>query len=247
MKALKIFGSITVVLLAVYFGTAWYLSENLDRIVREAVEEAGTKQLDSRVSIESVSVSIPAARARLSGLSFGNPEGYSDRPVIYLGSIDVDLDISSLNEDVLIIEEITIENPQVNYEINSKGVSNLDVIEEKISKATGGSKGGGDKKLIIDRIDFKGGTITATAAQNPGKELVFDFPVVFMTDLGRPDGATGNEIADQVTAVLLERSMDAAKRAGVQSLVDEQKERLQDKAREKLDEKLKDLLKKGDG
>ena len=71
--------------------------------------------------------------------------------------------------------------------------------------------------------------------------------VVFMTDLGSPNGATGDEIAEQVTAVLLERSMAAAKRAGVQQLVDEQKDRLQDKAREKLDDKLKDLLKKRDG
>ncbi len=55
---------------------------------------------------------------------------------------------------------------------------------------------------------------------------------------------TADEIAEQVTAVLLERSMDAAKSAGVQQLVDEQTERLQDKAKEKLDEKLKDLLKK---
>jgi uncharacterized protein involved in outer membrane biogenesis len=246
MKALKIISLILGIVLVGYFASSWYLAENLDRIVKEAIEEAGTEQLGTNISLEAVKVSIPAAKASISGLRIANVEGFSQQPLLLLGNIEVDIDIASLNDDVLVIEEITIRDPEVNFELNSKGVSNLDVLGEKISKTGTGSKGGDSKLLIIDRLDFKGGSIRATAAQKPDLELVFDFPVVYMTDLGRPGGVTGDEIASQVTAVLVERSMDAAKRAGVQQLVDTQKERLQEKAKEKLDEKLKGLLKKRD-
>jgi len=245
VKIGKIILIIVLLILVGGFVASWFLVKNLDQFVQEAIQEVGTEQLDTGVSLESVSVNIPMARATLSGLRVANPEGYSSEPVFVLGSIDVDLELASLVNDVLVIEEITIRDPQVNFELNDKGVSNLDVLEERMGRAGGGQSGSGDSKLlIIDRLDFKGGSIRARAAMRPDDELVFDFPVIFMTDLGRPDGATAEEIGAEVTAVLLERSMSAAKQAGVQRLVDEQTEKLIDKGKEKLDEKLKDIFKR---
>ena len=243
MKVGKIILIVVAIILVVNFVTSWFLVENLDRFVQEAIQEAGTEQLDTKVSVESVSVNIPRARATLTGLRVANPAGYSSEPVFILGSIDIDIDLTSIVDEVLVIEEITIRDPQVNFELNDKGISNLDVLEERLGGAGGDTSGSGDSRLlIIDRLDFRGGTITASAAMRPDEELVFDFPVIFMTDLGKPDGATADEIGAEVTAVLLERSMSAAKRAGVQRLVDEQAEKLIDKGKEKLEEKLKEIF-----
>jgi hypothetical protein len=97
--------------------------------------------------------------------------------------------------------------------------------------------------MIIDRLDVKGGSITASAAHKPGKELTFEFPVLFMSDIGDPNGLPPEELAAEITEALMERIMTAAKKAGVDALVDEQKSRLEEKARELLDEKLDDKLK----
>jgi uncharacterized protein involved in outer membrane biogenesis len=244
MKTLKIILVLVGIVIAVGLAATWYLIGNLDAMVERTVEETGSKQLGTAVSLESVSVSLPQARATLKGLRVANPPGYSDQPVFTLGSIDVDIELTSIDDEVLVIENIEIVDPQVNFELNREGVSNLDVLQKSME---GGGAATGDqeqKRLIIDRLDFRGGTITARAAIRPDDQLVFDFPVVFMTGLGRPDGATAEEIGAKISALLVDRSMQAAQRAGVEQLVERQKEKLVEKAEEKLEEKLKDLLKR---
>lgn len=242
---LKILAGAALLLLVGVVVTRWFLSEKLDNYVRDTIVESGSRDLQTGFDIESVSISIRSGSAELKGLTIDNPQGYSDRPVLRVASVLVDFDITTINEDVLVIEEVTISDPQVNYEINDEGVANLDVLEERISGTTSAAGNmSGQRKLIIDRLDFRGGTINARALREPEKELVFDFPVVFMTDLGSPDGATPEQLGDQVSAVLVERVMNAAKKAGVESLVETQKERLIDKASEKLSEKLGKLIDK---
>ena len=100
----------------------------------------------------------------------------------------------------------------------------------------------GPDPQIIDRLEFRGGRIKASAAIRPEEQLEFEFPQISMQGLGRPDGARADELTAEITAVLLERSMSAAKQAGVEQLVDRQKERLMEKGKEKLEEKLKDIF-----
>ncbi len=63
-----------------------------------------------------------------------------------------------------------------------------------------------------------------------------------MNDIGAPDGASPKAISTEINTVLVDRIINAAKRAGVNQLIDTQKERLLDKAKEKLDEKIGDKL-----
>jgi hypothetical protein len=244
MKALKIILVLVGVVIAVGLAATWYLVGNLDAMVERKVEQIGTGQLGVEVSLESVSISLPQARATLKGLRVANPPGYSEQPVFVLGSIDVDLELASIGDEVLVIETIEIVDPQVNFELDREGVSNLDVLQRSMEGEGAPSGDGEEQRLIIDRLDFSGGSIIARAAIRPEDELVFDFPELLMTGLGRPDGATAGEIGAEISTVLVERSMRAAKRAGVDQLLERQKEKLVEKAEEKLEEKLKDLLKR---
>lgn len=225
------------------FVTRWFLAEKLDAYVRDAIVNSGETSLQTGFSIDSVSISLARASAELKGIEIDNPEGYSDRPVLNVVSILVDFDLTTINDEVLVIEEVTITDPLVNYEINDEGVANLDVLEERITgKSVSSRSTGVDRDLIIERLDFRGGTINARTLRDPDKELVFDFPVVFMNDLGRPDGASPEQLGQEVSEVLVERVINAAKKAGVESLVEKQKQRLLDKASEKLEEKLGELI-----
>lgn len=240
MSSGKIIAIIVALLVLAVGVSTWFLVNNLDRFAKQAVEEIGSELLGTQVSLTSVDVTPLKGKAILSGLQVANPEAYSDAFALSFGEIEVDIDLGSFDESVMVIEKILILDPRISYEVNRQGVANIDVLLDNIDSATGGGDTSG--RLIIDRLDVKGGSITASAAHQPGKTLVFDFPVVFMTDLGSPDGATPDEIGSEIAGVLMERIINAATRAGVQSLADEQKDRLLEKAGEKLDEKLKDLL-----
>lgn len=240
---MKVLLGLVALLLVVVLATHWFLSDKLDTYVRDTIVESGSRDLQTGFSIESVSVNIPRASAKLEGIEIDNPDGYSERPVLRVASVLIDFDISTINDEVLVIEEVSILDPLVNYEINDRGVANLDVLEQRIAqKSVAAPASDGERKLIVERLDFRSGSISARVLRDPDKELVFDFPVVFMTDLGRPDGASPEQLGQQVSAVLVERIINAAKKAGVQNLVEAQKEKLLERATEKLEEKLGDLI-----
>lgn len=239
----KVLLGLFLLLVVAAVATRWFLSDKLDAYVRDTIVESGSRDLQTGFDVESVSISLRRASAKLEGIRIDNPDGYSDRPVLQVASVLVDFDITTIDDPVLVIEEVTILDPIVNYEINEQGVANLDVLEERIArKSAGAPSSQHDRLLIVDRLDFRGGSITARALREPDQELIFDFPVVFMTDLGSPNGASPEQLGQQVSTVLVERVMNAAKKAGVESLVETQKERLLERASEKLGEKLDKLI-----
>ncbi|NND43975.1 MAG: hypothetical protein HKN58_01530 [Xanthomonadales bacterium] len=242
MKALKIVLLLLVVVLLVVGAGAWWLSRNVDGVVSEAVTEAGRELTGTRVTVESVDVDVVRGQATLQGLRIPNPPGYSQQPALLLGSIDVDIRLSSIREDVLVIEQVTVSDPEVSFEMNADGVSNISVLERNIAQASPDSTdSGNEQRLIIEQVDFRGGTITAIAAQRPGKELVFDFPSASFSDLGSPDGASASQIGDQIAIALMDRIMAAAQRAGVDSLLERQKEKAIEKFQDLLKEKVDEL------
>jgi len=243
MNAGKITLIIVAVLVLIVGVVSWLLVNNLDRIAKSTVEEAGRKLLETEVSVDSVDITVLKGKAGLSGLVIATPAGYSDVPALTLGRIEVDIDLTSADDDVLVIENILIQDPVVNYEVDEDGKAIIDALQKSIENSAP-SKGTDNGLMIIERIDFKGGTITATAPNQTDQKLEFDFPVVFMSDLGRPDGATPEQIGAEITGVLMERILSAAKRAGVDALVSEQTDRLREAADEKIQEKLDKLLKR---
>jgi hypothetical protein len=244
MKAGKTI-SIVIALLLVAAGVVTFtLYKNLDRIAAEAIVGAGEELLDTRVSLDSVEVTLMEGKAVLSGLEIANPAGFSDGPAVNLGLIEVDIDLKSINDEVLVIDKVLVRDPRVNFEMNQSGDSNIDALKANVESASPSAANDSDKLLIIDRLEFSGGGISATAALKPGQSLDFDFPSLTMNGIGRPGGATADQVGAEISAVLMDRIISAATRAGVDRLLEKKKEELIEKAEEKIGEKLKDLLKK---
>lgn len=222
--------------------TSFLLIRNLDKMATQAIEDAGDELLAAGVSLESAKVGILDGTLKLSGFVISNPDGFSSDTALRVGSVVLDVDLGSLGDEVIIVQHVEILNPQVTYEIDSNGVSNIDALQRSLAKKIPANRGGKQKLLIVERVDFRGGNIIASAASQPGLELVFDFPVVFMNDIGAPDGASAEEVGNVIAENLMSEINRAAKKAGVDQLVNAQKQRLRDRA----EEKLKDLFKQDD-
>lgn len=245
MKAWKIVVSIVILLVLAVGGAALWLANNADRLVGEAVSDVGSDLTGTRVTVDAVDVNLVRGKATLAGLRVANPSGYSQRPALLLGSIDVDIDLGSIGNNVLVIEQVTVTDPEVSFELDEAGVSNISVLEGNIESAAPGGASGDEERFIINQASFRGGTITAISAHRLGDELVFDFPAVSFTGLGAPNGATAEQIGEEISTVLMARIMDAAQRAGVESLLEKQKERALEKVQDLLREKVEEI--KGEG
>lgn len=198
---------IGVVALIVLIGVAMlFFVSSLDSIVQTAIEEVGTKTTKTQVKVDGVSISLGDAQGALKGLSVANPAGFSSNKAISLGQIKVKLDAETLTSDTIVIKEIVIDKPSVNYEFGKEG-SNFDVIKKNVAGGGGSSTSESSEsagpKLIIENLYINDGTIAVTSALTGGKPLSAPLPKIHLKDIGKKSGgASAEEVAQQVISSL---------------------------------------------
>ncbi len=213
-----------VVLLLVIAGGVYYLFSNLDSIIKAAIEKYGTAATQAEVKLDSVKISISSGEGALNGLTVGNPKGFATPQALYLGTISVKLDTSSVTgTGPIVIREIVIEKPQVTYEVTNSGDSNLQAIEKNAmaygggaggstSGSSGGTANGGqERKIVINDLYVRDGQISISQALLKGKTLSSALPTIHLSNIGKDSGgATPGQIAQQVLGSITASASKAA-------------------------------------
>ena len=207
-----------VALLVVLAIGGYFLGSNADSLVRAAIEKYGTAATQTSVKLAGVTLHPLQGEAGLSGLSVGNPAGFAADKSLYLGKIAVKLDPQSLRgTGPIVINDVTIEKPEITYEVNNAGESNLQTIARNAqSYAASLVKSGGDaptkeepagkgqgRKVIIKNLTISGAQMSISQALLQGKQLSATLPVIHLTNIGKSEGgATPAEVAQQILNVL---------------------------------------------
>ncbi|OFW83342.1 MAG: hypothetical protein A2018_02480 [Alphaproteobacteria bacterium GWF2_58_20] len=188
-----------------------FLYGSIDSVVAAAIRGYGPKITGVPVAIESVKVTPTEGRAVLRGLVVGNPDGFETPHAFSLGEIRMVLDVKSLGSDVVHIQEIVIDNPEITYEYGVSG-SNIDAIRAHVASLSSGkaSTGSGDTspkgegaKLIIDSLVISGGKIDVSAAMLKGKTLRVPLPDIHLSDIGKKsEGASAAEVVSKVMSAV---------------------------------------------
>jgi len=253
MKKVMIGAGVLVVVLGILL---WRVYANLDKIVARIIEDTGSEVTQTAVRVGGVELDLLNGKASLSQLSVANPAGYSSAEIFSLELVSVAIDVESVSSNPIVIDEIVVRQPHVAYEINPQGTSNLDVLKKNVqaysaSRDTGSESGndaagqesagqGGEIRLIIRKLRFEGGEISATSALRPDKPVKASLPGFTMSDIGKASGgATSEQIAKEILNRLVRQATDAARKAGADRLSSE----LQEKATEKLGDKVGGALK----
>lgn len=251
------------VLVIIVIAAVIYILSSLDAIVAGAIQKYGSEATLTPVRVSSVHIDLKSGAGTIEQLSVGNPDGFSSPHIFTLGGISADLDVASVRQDPIVIEQIHIDSPAVFYEINQAGASNLKELQKNIGRSTGG--GGGDgggtgtetaesggPKLVIRRLVIEGGKIDAHVAALGDKPLSADLPRIQLNDIGeKSGGATGAEVTRQVINALIARVGPAVANLGLEKYVgknlDEAKTLLNEKVGDKVGESLGDKAKEGVG
>lgn len=189
----------------------FYLSSNLNGIVASVIEKQGSAAIQTSVRVSGVDIRLSEASAAISGLSVGNPEGFSGN-AIELGGFSVKLDASSLTSNTVVIKDITVNGARIN--VLQQGASNnlnelLAGLEQGPSDDSTAAEGPG-KKIIIDRFALQGASASVSI---PGLEEMREvaLPTIVVRDIGRAsNGATGAQIAEQILRPVLEKAISSA-------------------------------------
>jgi len=255
MKKVFIGLGVLVVVLGIVL---WRVYANLDKIVAKVIEDVGTEVTQTAVRVGGVELDLLKGKAGLSQLSVANPAGFSSPQIFSLELVSVAIDVESVSSNPIIIDEIVVRQPRVTYEINQQGTSNLDVLKKNVESysaahdsgagtATKEPESGGQEgeeiRLIIRKLSFEGGELSATSALRPDKPIKAKLPAFSMSNIGQSGGgATTDQVAKEVLDRLVRQAGDAAARAGADKLADELQERAKEKLGDKVGGALKGLL-----
>ena len=161
-----------IVLLAIG-GGVYYVYSNLGMFVEQAIETLGSEAAGVAVRVDSVDLDLAAGRATILGLTVANPPGYEGPYAFALGHITVDIDIDSLQEmNPIILDEIRVEAPEIYFDMNKAGKSNLDVIKyRELVGSVQEALGTRDRTLDDPRLDSAPTQGIASAAVSCAAEL----------------------------------------------------------------------------
>lgn len=218
--------SVVIVLVALVGGVLFYVGANLDSIVKGLIEEHGSAATQTPVRVAGVSIALAEARAGISSLKVGNPEGFAGN-AIEMEAFSISLDADSLTSDVIVIEEIVVDGARLNVIQQANG-NNLQQLIRNLER--GGPTGAADdsgagKKIIINRFVLEGASASLTAPDfDEVREVTLS--TITLRNIGRStNGAQGTEIARQVLEPVFEEALESA---AVQAIRDKASDALED-------------------
>ena len=177
------------------------LLSSLNSLVAKAIEKNGSNVTQTGVRVSGVDISLRNGRGSIKGLRVESPDGFETRTAFALDDIAIEIDIKSIRQDPVVIEEIRIQAPLVKAEITKKGVSNIDELRKRVQGYTAGAagesgeSGGRTKRIRIERFVFEKGSVEVDASALGLEKRTLALPEIRLDDVGGTNGAPPDEIA----------------------------------------------------
>ncbi len=226
----KIIGIGALVAVLAVAGALYFVLSNLDAIVKTAIEDQGSRALGTRVEVGSVRIDLREGRGTIRDLRVANPEGFSSGDVFQLGVISVQIDAGSVTGNPVVVPEVLISGPEVNFEMNERATSNVQALLDQLQSRGGGdpeppagvqpSDDGEPTRIAIRSFVFEKGAMSADFTALGGVPIEAPLPAVRLTDIGGPEGAAPDELGRAVATAFLNSVLRAAARGQAEALVD---------------------------
>lgn len=208
----------------------------LDKIVKAMVERVGTDTLGTQVTLAGVDISLTSAAGGLNGLTIANPEGFSADNAFELDQVSLDLDLSTVTSDEIVIETVVVDGAHVVFE-EQGGRINLQELLNNVDSAPADAPTEGEEApegegptLVIKEFRFTNAK-ARLISENLAQDVNVLIPDIVLHDIGsKGKGVTAREAAQQLLDPLIRQVLDGAQ--------DQLMDQLKDKASKKIMESL---------
>lgn len=207
-----------VVLMVALVGGAWWLYGNLDHIVARGITRYGNQMTAATVTVESVQLRSADGIGVVRGLVVGNPSGFRTDHALKVGVIEVQVDVRTLTDPVVVIKRIVIDSPDVIYE-KGETLTNFDAIQQNIARslAEGNTSSGSadvsaspPRRLIVEDFIIRNAHAQATAPLLMGKTVSATLPDIHLRQLGRAEGGLTPAQLGQIVARAISQRLVAS-------------------------------------
>jgi hypothetical protein len=226
----KAMWTVFLVVVLVLAGGAWWLYSSMDSLVATAIRSYGPDITGVSVKVGGVKIRPTDGAATVRDLQLGNPAGFKTERALFVGAISMKLNVASLTKDLILVQEITIEEPEVTYEYASGG-SNLDVIQRHVeayiaakTDPKDAAKPESKKKIIIEHLYIKGARAKVSAEVLQGKTMTLPMADMHLTDIGKKaNGVSPAEATQQVVSAITKNASKTVAPLKLGSAVDSAK------------------------
>ena len=246
MKAFKVIGILLLLIVGLLAAGGYYLYSNLNSLVKEGVETVGPQVTGTNVKLNSVDIALKDARAQFKGFSVANPAGFTTDNAFSFEDIVFDIDPSSLQTDVIVIDEMRISGVSITAE--QKGLDpNLQALLRQINENVGGGStqqeqaaeesAGKEIKLAIKKLVFSDNKVNLVTEKYG--DYVLEMPIIESVNLG---SASNGLTPAQMGKAIVDPLIKQAKKTAEKRLKKLAEENIKDKAEAKMQEKLDSAL-----
>lgn len=242
-KGLMIFAFILLLIA----GAAWYMLTGAGDFIRAQIEQQGSKYLGATVSVFSVDLALTDGRMTISDLDVNNPKGFSDDDAFSVDSIT--LDLGDVLSEPYVVQNITIDAPEILYEVDANGQGNLIVIKNNLlanlpktlEQAKPDNEASANPLVIVENLTVSNVRLKLNFEKLPTGDLKVDtktyeitLPTFNAGPIGQPNGMPADQVGVAVMNAMLDKVIAAAKSEAKKRVADEVKDKLLDKANDKL-------------
>ena len=230
-KAVNKLLKIVVIVIAVIVIAVIILLNNLGRAIKASIQTVGSQVTKCDITVEDVDLSLLRGKLLIKNLVVGNPEGYNTENAFQLSKVNVSLQPKSIFSDLIVIDDVVIDGPQITYEVGL-GNSNIGTIQKNVESWVPASddkeekpdkeeKEGG-KKVQISHFLLDNGQINLSAKILQGKDLSVPLPKIELNDIGKPKeddkDAKNGVAATEATAVVLKNVLTSVSDTATEGL-----------------------------
>ncbi len=238
---MKKLAALVLVLLLVCGGALWFLaSGQLNDFIKAQIETQGSKITSQQVNVNSVEMKLAEGAGIINGFSLGNPKHYKYKNAFSFDTVVLDINIKSLTEDPIVIDEITINNPQAFVELTNNGKANLkeilDEIEKNLPKSNEPVKESKTKEpnIRVTKLTLAQTSLSLDLSALGNKEHQVVLRDINLSNIGGTSGLPASQLGAQIAKEALSSIWEQAKK--------EQKKKIKDTITNKIKEKALDKL-----
>jgi len=243
-------------------GGTWYMLSGAGDFIRVQIEQQGSKYLGTAVSVVHVELAVTEGRMTIRDLKVKNPPGFSNEDAFSVESIT--LDLGELINEPYVVQTISIDAPEILYEVDESGQGNLMALKNNLeanlpkTENESASKAGANPLLIVENVRISNVRLKINFAQLSTGDLKIDtkayeitLPTFNAGPIGQPQGMPADQVGLAVVNAMLDNVIAAAKSEAKKRLAEQAKEKVKeqldeqkDKFLEKANDKLKGLFDK---
>ena len=225
MKKLSV---ILLIVLIAISGLLFFLKDNLDEIVREIIVTSVSDATQTNVSLAQVKLNLKEGVGVLNNYQQGNPEGFQTKYAFRFDQAELDIDVGTILDDVVVIERVFINHADIVYEFND-GKTNFVELKNNIDKNTkkknsdqknnsvvdqkknsSQSKTRQSKKIIIRSFEMINTEVEAAMPFASSQTLSVQLPNIKLSNIGAKENGL---LADELMKVFLDAMEKDLKRA----------------------------------